>query len=146
MHRQHRVRHGHTPGRRDAGDTDPVGIVCLLPRHDPDRCPQSVLRGGTFEPRDDDDGLRAGAKDQHRQPLERHRLVPREVPQVGPDPDEQRVQPGCLRGRDRPGQPIREALLGDAQADGRHHEFVRATWPRSRNAVIVAGPSSNSLR
>ena len=47
-----------------------------------------------LEARHDQRGLAVAWHDEHRDPLQRHRLVPREVRQVGADREEQRVEPG----------------------------------------------------
>ena len=113
-----------------------------------------------LEPRDDDERVVRRARDEHRQPLERHRLVAGEVPEVRPDPDEQRVEAvrrrrvGGPRRRSRiasriAGRPAASAtsVTGDAEP-GRERRAARPRTacgrrrraPRRRRARACAAP------
>ena len=84
------------PGRHQRGRDERHRVLGLLPRGDLDRarCPgrarprrRRSSRGATSVT-----APRGGRDHEHRQALQRHRLVAREVPQVRPDADQESVQ------------------------------------------------------
>ena len=133
--------------RRDAAGDDRVRIVELAPGHDLDRRPQAGLRGAALEARDDDERRLAGDDREHREALERHGLVAGQVPQVGPDADQQRIEPARRGGIDGPTQPLGVPRVRDDRSSrDRRHEAAVTVATRSIQALIVAGPSSASFR
>ena len=109
-----------TRRRPGAGRRPPARTGSSVSSHvrDLDRGPQAGLGGAALEARHDEDRRRSGAEDEHRQPLERHRLVAGQVAQVRADADEQRVEPGAVDRRHGAGQPRRVAR-GRRRADAR---------------------------
>src|SRR5699024_6713900 len=89
--------------RADSIGDDSVGVLGLLPRDDLDAELSDAGRFGRrpFEGRDDHEGGLATLQDQTRQPLERLRVIAREIAQIGSRRDEHRVDaaPGRVVGR-----------------------------------------------
>ena len=83
---------------------------------------------------------------EHRQPFEGHRPVARQVVEIRPDPDEERIQ-AVLGGRGHgPLESLPVAFGRDRRAGGSRHRVVSVGRAAVSQRVIVAGPSSNSLR
>ena len=106
-------------------------------------------RGGCLQARrDEGQGAPRGRDDEHRQALQRHRLVAREVPQVRPDADEQRVQPGRRRLAPCGRQPLRVPPRRDDPS--RRSRSLRAGRRSATSPPIQApnsrSPCSNSVR
>ena len=132
---------------RDAAGDDGVRVVELAPRHDLDRGAQALLRRAALEPRDHDERRLPADDREHRQPLERHRLVGRQVAEVRPDADQQGIEAVGRRRLDGATQPlgVPGRRDGGSSRDDRHDAASTAAT-RSIQAEIVAGPSSASLR
>ncbi len=107
-------------------------------------------RAGVTSRRGADQGRRTGCRnDEHRQSLERHRVIAGEVVEVRPDADEEGVEPR-LRGQPAcRGDPLAEAGRRDDRAGrngGRHRPAISTGSGSPSHAAIVRGPASNSRR
>ena len=127
-------------------------IVRLLPARDFDEPPadgRATACRCDLETRGHQ-GRRTGCRnDEHRQSLERHRVIAGEVVEVRPDADEEGVEPR-LRGQPAcRGDPLAEAGRRDDRAGrngGRHRPAISTGSGSPSHAAIVRGPASNSRR
>ena len=161
VERRQRVRHGQarraTLGQPEPLDDDRVRVVGLVPRHGRDRRRQAGRGRGGLQAGHDEERRPARDDDQHREPLERHRGIARQVAEIRPDPDEQGVEARGAGHLGSAGEPVRVAPGRDRRAigDRPHHgapwagvdavDAGRASARASQRST-VAGPSSASLR
>jgi len=142
------LRPRRAPRLADELGDERVRIVGLVPGDDldePVRPGNGPLGRVALEPRDDEPARAARRDDEHREPLERHRVVAREVPQVGTDADEERGQSDLGDGSPGRHEPAGEANGGDLRARLARRGHRPAT-ARPSHRSSVAGPSSNSFR
>ena len=129
--RPHRVADGGDRRAPDQFADDRNRVVRLVPRAHPERV--TLLDDARrLQPWDHQRRIAVTRHHEHRQALERHRFVPRQVWQIAADRHEQHVHP-CVRHRPpRPLQPLREH-------DGSLPEAGRV---RVSGAHGVLGPST----
>ena len=163
VHRPEPVAHGE-PRRSPIGRTperlgheaedERDGVVRLLPGRERRRARGHAGRAPSrrgLETRDDDGDRARRRDDEHRQPLEGHRLVAGQVGEVRPDPDERASSPRSPRSAPRQRRPSRSGETGRTiDRSVRLGRGSSAALPlRSTDALepaaTVRGPSSCSL-
>ena len=139
VHRQQRV--GHADATGDAG-------LAAASAYGSSVSSQVTIRSGVRSPASaaprssrgtTTNGAWPARSDEHRQPLERHRLVAGQVAQVRADPDEQRVEPGRGGRGGRAPQPLGDSAragmigrVGDGHADRAPGGPARRRWSPAR--------------
>jgi hypothetical protein len=124
------VPDGHHPGPTGERSGDADRVLRLLPgAHREDGGER--LHARRLQPGDDEGGVLVPGDDQHREPLERHRLVPREPREVGAEAQQHHVDALRLHRRPHPGQPLAVHRLGC------HHASPARARPGSPSMLVA---------